>query len=118
MQLHTTDFCSIELYEKYVIVTVNEGINLTLDKASVIRKKLQSYYKNQEFLLISNRKNNHEVSYEIYKRGQLSNMKALAIVSKKKTERDKAIIEQKLFDKSFAFFENLDEAKSWAESYF
>ncbi|SEK34176.1 hypothetical protein SAMN04487910_0298 [Aquimarina amphilecti] len=118
MQLHTTDFCSIELFENYVIITVNEGVNLTLDKANIIRKKLRSYYKDQKFLLISNRENNHEVSDDIYKQGQLSNMKAIAIVSKKKTERDKAIIEQKLFDKSFAFFENLEEAKSWAQSYF
>jgi len=118
MQVQTTDFCSIELHEKFVIITVHDGIAFTLDKANKIRKILSTHYNGKKFVLISNRQNNHEVSIDIYKQGQLSNMKGLAIVSKQKTERDKAIIEQKLFDKSFAFFENLEEAKSWASSYF
>ncbi|WP_299439398.1 hypothetical protein [uncultured Aquimarina sp.] len=118
MELHTTDFCTIEFYEKFAVITVNKDVILTLNKANSIRKKLRSYYNGQNFIMITNRKNSHEVSTEVYKQGQLSNMKGLAIVSKEKTERDKAIIEQKLFDKSFAFFESLEEAKSWAKSYF
>ncbi|MDH7446611.1 hypothetical protein [Aquimarina sp. 2201CG14-23] len=118
MELYTNDFCTVELYEKFVIVTINEDVTLTLDRANIIRKKLRSHYGEKSFLMISYRKHNHQVSSEVYRQGQLTNMKGLAIVSKEKTDRDKAIMEQKLFDKSFAFFENLEEAKSWAESYF
>ncbi|GAA0722788.1 hypothetical protein GCM10009430_25530 [Aquimarina litoralis] len=118
MQLQTTDFCTIELYEKFAIITVNKGITFTLEKANIIRKELRSFYKDKKFVLISNRLNNHEVSIDVYKQGQLSNMKGLAIVSKEKTDRDKALEEQKLFDKSFVFFDCLEEAKSWAISYF
>jgi len=118
MELHTTDFCTIEFQEKYTIITINKDVILNLDKANAIRKKLRSYYNSKNFIMITNRKNSHKVSDEVYKQGQLPNMKGLAIVSKEKTERDNAIIEQKLFDKSFAFFENLEEARSWAASYF
>lgn len=118
MELYSNDFCNLELYDRFVIVTISEDILFTLDKANIIRKKLSSHFKTKNFLLISNRKNNHIVSEDIYKQGLLSNMKGLAIVSSEKTERDRAMIEQKLFDKSFAFFETIDEAKSWAEAYF
>ncbi len=118
MELFTNDFCNLELYDRFVIVTVSKDILFTLDKANIIRKKLSSHFKNRNFVLISNRKNNHIISEDVYKEGLLSNMKGLAIVSSEKTERDRATIEQKLFDKSFVFFETIDEAKSWAEAYF
>ena len=118
MQTFSTDFYSMELYPKYVILTINEEIVLNLQRASVIRQKLSETFKNGEFLMISNRKYKHTVTKEIYDKGYLPNMKGLAIVSKSEEEREKAILEQKLYGKSFAFFTELDDAKSWAESYF
>ncbi|KAA1244745.1 hypothetical protein [Aquimarina sp. RZ0] len=119
MELYNNDFCTMELYDRFVIITNKEGTILTLEKANTIRKKLKNYYGNQSFLMISIRKEANKVLEEVYKQGQLSNMKGIAIVSANNNkERDKAIAEQKLFDKSFVFFDTIDEAKSWAESYF
>jgi len=118
MELYTNDFCNMELYDQFVVLTIHKDVLFTLDKASIIRKKLSDYYKAKDFLMITNRKNNHIISEDIYKQGKLNNMKGLAIVSNEKIERARAVTEQKLFDKSFAFFETLDEAKSWAQAYF
>ena len=113
-----TDFCKIEFYNRYVIVTFNENIFVNLPKAQEVRNKFREYYGNKDFVLITNRKYQHQVAEEVYEQGQLKNMKGLAIVSDKRTERDKAMSEQKLFDKSFVFFNTLEEAISWADTYF
>ncbi|GAA4278970.1 hypothetical protein GCM10022259_36950 [Aquimarina mytili] len=108
----------MQLYDQFVILTINENVNFTLDKASIIRDQLRKYYKSKDFLMISHRKHNINVTPDIYKQGQLSNMRGLAIVSDNSEERDKAIIEQQLYGRSFAFFNTLEDAKSWAEAYF
>lgn len=118
MEHFTNKFCELELHDKYAILTVNENVDFTLDKASIIRQKLRDYYKSKYFIMISHRKYPHKISTEVYKKGQLESMKGLAIVSSDNKERDKAIIEQPLYGKSFTFFSTLEEAKSWAKSFF
>jgi len=118
MEHFSNAFCQMQLYERFVILVMNENITLTLEKAFKVRQKLREYYKSKDFLMISYRKYNHNVSPEVYKQGQLDNMKGLAIVSNDEKQRDKAISEQPLYDRSFVFFNRLEEAKSWAEGYF
>ncbi len=118
MEHFSNEFCELELYDHYVVLTINENIDFTLDKASIIRGKLRKHYKSNHFIMISNRKFNHNVSSDIYKQGQLSNMKGIAIVSNNCEERNKALKEQPLYGKSFTFFDSLEEAKSWAETFF
>ncbi|GAA4274160.1 hypothetical protein U6A24_21970 [Aquimarina gracilis] len=118
MKHFSNEFCEMQLYDQFVVLTINENIDLTLEKASIIRDKLTKFYKSKDFIMISNRKHKHNVSPQIYKEGQLSNMKGLAIVSTDNEERGKAEIEQSMYGRSFAFFTCLEEAKSWAEGYF
>ena len=108
----------MELYARYVILTIYEEVELNLANASVIRQKLSEAFKDNDFLMISNRKFKHTVTQEVYKKGDLANMKGLAIVSDSEEERQKAINEQRMYSKSFALFRELDDAKSWAESFF
>lgn len=81
-------------------------------------KIFKEHYGNKDFVLIANREYDHQVAKEVYKEGQLKIMKCLAIVSCKKSAKENAKIEHKLFDKSFVFFDNLEEAISWAETLF
>ncbi len=118
MEHFSNEFCQIALYDQFAILTLNENINLTLEKASIIRNKLREHFKSKDFLMINYRKHKNEISTEVYERGQLSNMKGLAIVSDDNEERNKAFTEQHLYDKSFVFFSTIEEAKSWAENYF
>lgn len=118
MELFTNDFCNLEMHSKYVVLTINENTNFTLDKATIVRERLIKYYKSSDFVLISYRKFKHNISLEIFEKGQLANMKGLAIVSDKAEEKDIALLQQERFGKSFAFFDCLEEAKNWAEDYF
>ncbi len=118
MKHFSNEFCEMQLYDQFVVLSINENIDLTLEKASIIRDKLRKFYNSKDFIMISHRKHQHNVSPKIYKQGQLDNMKGLAIVSENIEERGKAVIEQSMYGKSFAFFSCLEKAKSWAEGYF
>ncbi len=118
MEHFSNEFCQMELFDQFVVLTVNENVNFTLEKATELRDKLRAHYRSKDFLMISHRKFKHKISKEVYKHGHLPNMKGLAVVSSDNQERDQAIIEQPLYEKSFVFFSCLDEAKSWAEAYF
>ena len=118
MKHFSNEFCELELFEHYAVVTIQENVSFTLQKANIIRDRLRKYYKSKHFILISNRKFNHTVSVDIYKQGALPNMKGIAIVSTNCEERDKALKEQLLYGKSFTFFDSVEEAKSWAETFF
>lgn len=118
MDLFTNDFCRMEMYDQYVVLTLEEHTKFDLNKATIIREQLHSYYTHKNFVLINHRKYEQKISTDIYKHGQLNNMKGLAIVSDNDKERDIALIEQRMYGKSFAFFKTLEEAKSWAEGYF
>ncbi|EZH75277.1 hypothetical protein ATO12_00435 [Aquimarina atlantica] len=118
MEHFSNEFCQIDLYDQYAILTINENVEFSLGRASILRDKLKKHYESKSFIMISHRKFEHKVSPEIYKQGVLDNMKGLAIVSSSDKERDKAILEQPLYGKSFAFFSTLEEAKAWAKSFF
>ncbi len=118
MNIDTEQFYELEFHDSFVIVTISKDTILTLDKANVIRNRIRLHFKSNDFVMITHRKFKHKVTDKVFAKGQLKNMNGLAIVSQEKTERDAALIQQKLFDKSFAFFTSLDAAKSWAEAYF
>lgn len=118
MEHFSNDFFQVDLYDQYAILTIHENVDFSLNRASILRDKLKKHYESKGFIMISHRKFEHKTSPEIYKQGVLDNMKGLAIVSSKTKERDKAILEQPLFGKSFAFFSTLEEAKAWAKSFF
>ncbi len=118
MSINCEKFYDVEFYDSFVIVTIYKDVFLTLEKANIVREEIRTHYKSKDFVMISNRKFKHVVADQVFSKGLPPNMKGLAIVSKEKTERDKAQIQQRLFDKSFAFFDNLEDAKSWAENYF
>ena len=118
MELFTNDFCNLEMHSRYVVLTLNENTNFTLDKATIVRERLSKHYKSSNFVLISYRKFKHNISLDIFEKGQLTNMKGLAVVSTKAEEKNIALLHQERFGKSFAFFDSLEEAKTWAQDYF
>ncbi|RZS90674.1 hypothetical protein [Aquimarina brevivitae] len=118
MKTFSNDFCELAMHTNYVIVVIQEGVDLDLSKALIIKEILEQNYQDREFLMISYRKNRHKIDAQVYKKGLLENMKGLAVVSPFEEEKTVASQEQKLYDKSFVFFDSLDDAESWANHYF
>ncbi len=114
----TYDFCELDLYPRYAVLRVFENVFFDYSKANILRQKFEEVFKNEDFVLITDRSRAHDIDLAIYKGRRLKNMKGLAVVSPNPLERNRAMEEQALFDHSFAFFEKLDDAMHWASAFF
>lgn len=103
-------------YDKYVIVEAKEGAVINNEIVAGSLKIVFDHFNGNNFALISHRKNNYTVDVDVYSVKLMKKLRALAIVSSDSLVKEKALAEQLAFDQTFAFFENLDEARGWAES--
>lgn len=113
-----SEFCELYLYDHYALLRVYENEHLDLKKNDWIRKNYREHFGSREFVVVADRRFHHTLDLEIYKNGKLKNKKGMAIVSSMEEERERALVEQELFPHSFAFFESLEDARSWAEHFF
>ena len=109
--------CKVGYSVKYAVLEVYENVTLDIKIASDLRHRMKNHFGNNDFVLITNRKHRHEIDLDIYRNRRLKNLKGLAVVSNNQAERERAQLEQTLFEHSFAFFENINDAVSWAESF-
>lgn len=112
-----TEYYKMEFYDSYVVI---EGIGHFNVDSAIAKKTIQSiidHFKKKEFVIISNRKSNYSLSADAYSDSIFKKIKGIAIVSQQPEMKLRAILEQEKFQQSFAFFDDLDEAKKWAESF-
>lgn len=107
---------NLNFYDTYVIAEAREGIIINNGIVNETLKVIFDHYKNNNFTLISHRKNNYTVEVDIYGLKIMKKLRALAIVSGDSMVKEKALLEQLAFNQSFAFFEDLEDARGWAES--
>ncbi len=113
-----SDFCELYLYDTYSLLRVFENQHLNLEKNDWIRANYKAHFGSKPFVVISDRRYHHTIDLDIYKNGKMSTKKGMAIVSTLEEERERALVEQKLFPHSFAFFTDLETARAWAEAFF
>ena len=108
----------MEFYDSYVVI---EGIGQFVVDSAIAKKTIQSildHFKRKEFVIISNRKSDYSLNPDAYSDRIFKKIKGIAIVSQQPQMKMKAMVEQERFEQSFAFFEDLDDAKNWAENFF
>ena len=118
VQLIMLSFCHVSLYERYAVIVVNTGVVLDRNAAELIIKEISFHFKQQKFVLVMHRINNHRVSVDFYKSKALRNVKGFAIVSSDTRELKRAETEQLYWPKSFTFFTEQQEANNWAQNFF
>lgn len=113
----TFDFCKITIYEHYVVVVINEGVNLTSKHNKVLSDITETYFANQPFVYITHRINSYSVDPQIYyDTVQIINLKGMAVVSNNYQAKINAKIEKMFFNKPFEIFNDLEDAIEWAET--
>lgn len=117
MEITDIPFCKLKLTEKFAIINVNDGIIFNLEKAAIIRNHLKAFYKKDKFVLISLRENTYVIDERILFEDVIENMQGWCIVSKNPYDKKKAIKEQSLFPKPYAFFTDLEDAQDWANTF-
>ncbi len=116
MIIKNTPHYELIFFDKYVIAEANEGIILNNEIVNEALRVIFDHFKNDNFTVISHRKNNYTVDVNVYTLRHMKKLRAFAIVSTDNIVKEKAQMEQLAFDQSFAFFENLEDARGWAES--
>lgn len=113
-----TEYYKMEFYDSYVIIESIGSFVVDSEIAKKTVKTITDHFKGKEFVIISNRKSDYSVSAETYSDRIFKKIKGIAIVSSIPQVKMKAVVEQENFKQSFAFFDNLDNAKNWAENFF
>lgn len=111
-------FCDLLFETHFAVLEMKEDRSVDIETAELITEALERYYKVEPFVLITYRKFHQPIDLNVYKGRILKNMIGFAIVSDNPEERRRAVAEQALWNNAFTFFTDLEEAKSWAESFF
>ncbi|TJY31884.1 hypothetical protein [Pontimicrobium aquaticum] len=110
-------FCTINVYNSFVISSINEGFHLTPDKNKVLEEIANDYFSNNPFAYISHRKHSYSVDPSIYlQTSKIKNLIGMAVVAEVPLAKGNAQIEKLFLDKPFEIFSSLDDAIKWAKS--
>ena len=112
------DFCSLELFDNYVICIINDGETIGMHKSLNQTEFLLDYYNNKPFIYITNRINSYSVDPLIYKEScKIENLLGFAVVSNNVIVLNNVEIEKRFFKgKPFKPFTDLQEAINWANT--
>lgn len=111
------DFCEIHIYEYYMVVTVNAGVNISTHHNQTLLNIADTYFRNKQFVYITHRVNSYSVDPAIYKEtSKISNLAGFCVVSKNYMAKSAAQIEKLFLNKPFEIFDTLTEAIEWAQS--
>ncbi|MEM9001406.1 MAG: STAS/SEC14 domain-containing protein [Bacteroidota bacterium] len=110
------DIGTVQVYSNYMVATFDEGATVTLERAYQIIGISEIHFREKPFGYISFRKNSYAIDPIIYTylRG-LENLKALAIVSKKKIDMHNFKIEKLFYKKHMEFFIEFENALAWVK---
>lgn len=117
MLAKSTIHFNMQFYNTYVIVERIGVFNVDSKIAKETLKVIADHFKGKEFVIITNRKENYTLNAESYSPSLFKKVKGIAIVSANPDMKTQALLEQLNFNNSFAFFNNLEDAQDWAESF-
>lgn len=110
------DFCKISVYNNYIVVVINEGVNITPSHNSTLIKVTEAHFSDKPYVYITHRINSYSVDPQIYyETSKIENLKGFAVVSSNYQAKVNAQIEQMFFTKPFEIFATLEEAFTWAD---
>ena len=111
---YSLDIGMVQVFDNYMVAIFDEGATVTLERAYQIIGISEIHFRDKKFGYISLRKNSYAIDPIIYTylRG-LENLKALAIVSKKKIDMHNFKIEKMFYKKNIEFFIEYDNAVYW-----
>ncbi|WP_347926234.1 hypothetical protein [Pontimicrobium sp. SW4] len=110
-------FCTIDVYNDYVISRINEGFHLTPDKNKILEDIANDYFIDKPFVYITHRKHSYSVDPSIYlQTSKVKNLIGFAVVAEAPLSKGNAEIEKLFLNKPFEIFSDLDDAIKWAKS--
>ena len=110
------DFCTIEIYDRYLITRMNEGITVTPEHNAVLVELAETYFKGVPFGYITHRINSYSVNPSVYvETSKIENLAAFAIVAGATSQISTIEIEKLFLSKPVKQFPLVEEAVAWVE---
>lgn len=110
-------FCSVDIYDNYLVVCMNKGIHLTRDKNKILEDIANEYFYDKAFVYITHRKYSYSVDPSIYlKTSEIINLVGFAVVAQAPLAKGNAEVEKLFLEKPFEIFSSFEDAKLWAIS--
>ncbi len=111
------DFCTMHIYDYYMIVVINEGVTVTPEHNKVLLNVADTYFTNTNFVYITHRLHSYAVDPAIYNEtSKIKNLAGFCVVSSDYKAKRNAEIEKLFLNKPFEIFDTIDEATTWANS--
>lgn len=112
----TLEFCHVSIFDNYIVVVMNEGVNLSPSDNYILLDIANDYFKDEPFVYITHRINSYSVDPQIYyETAKIKNLKGFAVVSSDYKAKRNAEVEKMFFSKPFGIFSELNEAYKWAD---
>lgn len=111
------EFCTVSIYETYLIVVMNEGIHVTPEYNEILEGIVVKYFRKTPFVYLTWRKNSYSVDPAIYKKTlQINNLVGFGIIVNAIGSSAKAQIEKAFISIPFQIFETKEKAEDWAQN--
>jgi len=111
------EFCKIEVYFNYLVVIVDEGQTINMQKSQNLIKVAKSLFPKKPFVYITNRINSYAVDPSVYKpASQIENLAGFCVVSSNFMAKTSAEIERLFMQKPFAICDTMKEALEWKKT--
>ena len=109
------EFGEITVFKKFVVVVMNERVNVIPEYNDIIVEMANNYYRNRYFGYITYRKNSYSVNPLIYvETSKIDNLVGIAVVSPiNGLKFQNAKLEKQFATKPMEEFISLDVAKNW-----
>ena len=113
----TYDFCTIDIYDNYLVTRINAGIHITPEHNEILLDLVQQYFKDKRFVYLTHRIYSYSVDPSIYKEtSKIENLAGFGVIAEIPVSRANAQIEKLFLTKPFEIFNTLEDAILWAES--
>lgn len=111
----TLPFCSLKIYDNYMVVIMNKGVHISVEYNEVLQGLAEQYFRNKPFVYLTWRKNSYSVDPAIYKHtASIKNLVAFGVVAEIPVSKANATVEKHFMPKPFEIFDTLADAQSWA----
>ena len=111
------DFTKLEIYEDYLVSTVNEGVLFDTPELEQFNSIIDTYFQGKKFGFISNRVNDYTINPTcIMKTSKNHGLLGVAVLCYTKSSFDNSLFVKKFYSKPYKAFYTLEECKQWFDS--
>lgn len=110
------DFASFQLYENYVISTINEGIVFDFPHLKEVTRIFKAHYATTPFVSIANRKYDYTINPTCLMESKIiDTIIGIGVVCYSESAFEMAQFEKKFYKGELQVFRNLEHCLSWTK---